>query len=134
MYREPIDLYDELPQDMISYLKHYGRHFNKYLCQYAVSFMENSNGKINPYSKEDVDNLLNAYNINIENDVLYDKVFVANMAKSDYLGSSIPDESYLVKYIKDVLDDIDGYDGIAFNRWYADCCRKGIPVNWNDVL
>lgn len=21
-------------------------------------------------------------------------------------------------------------DGIAFNRWYADMCRKGIQVDW----
>lgn len=27
-------------------------------------------------------------------------------------------------------DDVDGYDGIAFNRWYADMCRKGIQVDW----
>lgn len=26
--------------------------------------------------------------------------------------------------------DVDGYDGIAFNRWYADMCRKGIQVDW----
>lgn len=33
-------------------------------------------------------------------------------------------------YVKDVIDDVDGYDGIAFNRWYADMCRKGIQVDW----
>lgn len=31
---------------------------------------------------------------------------------------------------EDVIDDVDGYDGIAFNRWYADMCRKGIQVDW----
>lgn len=29
-----------------------------------------------------------------------------------------------------IIDDVDGYDGIAFNRWYADMCRKGIQVDW----
>lgn len=29
-----------------------------------------------------------------------------------------------------VIDNVDGYDGIAFNRWYADMCRKGIQVDW----
>lgn len=24
----------------------------------------------------------------------------------------------------------DVYDGIAFNRWYTDMCRKGIQVDW----
>lgn len=60
----------------------------------------------------------------------YDAVFVANMCKADYLGSSVPDGLHLCLYVKDVIDDVDGYDGIAFNRWYADMCRKGIQVDW----
>lgn len=31
---------------------------------------------------------------------------------------------------QDVIDDVDGYDGIVFNRWYADMCRKGVQVDW----
>jgi hypothetical protein len=44
--------------------------------------------------------------------------------------SSVPDGLHLCLYVKDVIDDVDGYDGIAFNRWYADMCRKGIQVDW----
>lgn len=33
-----------------------------------------------------------------------------------------------VQAIRHLLKD--GYDGIAFNRWYADMCRKGIQVDW----
>lgn len=64
------------------------------------------------------------------NDNPYDAVFVANMCKADYLGSSVPDGLHLCLYVKDVIDDVDGYDGIAFNRWYADMCCKGIQVDW----
>ena len=46
------------------------------------------------------------------------------------LGSSVLDGLHLCLYVKDVIDDVDGYDGIAFNRWYADMCRKGIQVDW----
>lgn len=52
------------------------------------------------------------------------------MCKADYLGSSITDEKHLCLYVKDVIDDVDGYDGIVFNRWYADMCRKGVQVDW----
>lgn len=52
--------------------------------------------------------------------------------KADYLGSSVPDGLHLCLYVKDVIDDVDGYDGIAFNRWYADMCRKGVQVDWYD--
>lgn len=62
--------------------------------------------------------------------VVEQAVFVANMCKADYLGSSVPDGLHLCLYVKDVIDDVDGYDGIAFNRWYADMCRKGIQVDW----
>jgi hypothetical protein len=29
-------------------------------------------------------------------------------------------KNILALYVKDVIDDEDGYDGIVFNRWYAD--------------
>lgn len=31
MKRDSLDMYDELPKDMIAYLRHNGRHFNKKL-------------------------------------------------------------------------------------------------------
>ena len=65
---------------------------------------------------------------------MYDAAFVANMCKADFLGTSILDEQHLVYYVRDVIDDVDGYDGIAFNRWYADMCCKGIAIDWDDVL
>ena len=46
------------------------------------------------------------------------------------LISSITDEKHLCLYVKDVIDDVDGYDGIVFNRWYADMCRKGVQIDW----
>lgn len=41
-------------------------------------------------------------------------------------------KKHLCLYVKDVIDDVDGYDGIVFNRWYADMCRKGVQVDWYD--
>lgn len=76
-----------------------------------------------------IDNVISCCAVT-RNDNPYDAVFVANMCKADYLGSSVPDGLHLCLYVKDVIDDVDGYDGIAFNRWYADMCRKGIQVDW----
>lgn len=140
MKRDSLDLYDTLPVAMVSYLKHYGRHFNSALLNFALSKMTMripSTGRveqISPYNKEQVDNILKAYNVKLENNELYDYVYVANMCKADFLGSSIKDEKSLALYVKDVIDDVDGYDGIVFNRWYADMCRKGIPIEWNDFI
>ena len=85
-------------------------------------------------NKEDVDALLKTYKIELKENQLYDYVFVANMCKADFLGSSVPDEQHLCKYIKDVIDDVDAYDGIVFNRWYADMCRQGIAIDWEEML
>lgn len=56
------------------------------------------------------------------------------MGVSDYLGDSVPDDAHLARYVKNVLDDKDGYDGIALTRFLADCNGKGIPVMWEDMI
>lgn len=130
--------YDVKPQGMINYLSYNGPHFNKKLCEFAVGLMEKKIGsmmvKITPYTKVEVDNLLRVNNVQIKGGQLYDHVYVANMCKADFLGSSVPDEKHLAKYVKDVIDDDDAYDGIVFNRWYADMCRKGIAIDWDQML
>lgn len=140
MKRDSLDNYDVLPEDMTNYLKHYGRHFNRKLCQYAVDKMKVRNPstgeleKLKSINKDNVDRLLEVHNVKLEYNELYDYVYVANMCKADLLGSSVPDEKHMCLYIKDTIDDPDGYDGIVFNRWYADMCRKGIPIEWSDML
>ena len=61
-------------------------------------------------------------------------IFVYNMGNNDFMGSSILDERHLALYVKDVIDDKDGYDGIVFNRWYADMVTSGIPIEWEEML
>ena len=130
--------YDIKPEGMINYLRYNGPHFNKKLCDFAVSLMEKKNGgqmiPIIPMTKEEVDTLLRNNGITIKGAQLYDTVLVANMCKADFLGSSIEDNMHLAKYIKDVLDDDDAYDGIVFNRWFADMSRKGIVVDWDEMI
>lgn len=81
-----------------------------------------------------LDAKLDDYNIELKENQLYDYVYVANMCKADFLGSSIDDERHLCLYVKDVIDDPDGYDGLVFNRWYADMCRQGIPIDWHEFI
>lgn len=126
--------YDEKPEAMINYLRYNGPHFSEKLCEYATSMMMRDGRPIKPFSREEVDNILRANNIKLENNELYDHVFVANMCKADYLGKSIANEKYLAMYIKDVIDDEDGYEGLPFNRWYADMSKKGKPIDWNNYL
>lgn len=138
MDKTDLTQYDIKPEGMINYLRYNGPHFNKKLLDFATSKMKKESGSrsiaIVPYTKEQVDRMLQTNNVVLKNNQLCDYVFVANMCKADFYGSSIVDEKHLVLYIKDVIDDVDGYDGIVFNRWYADMCKQGIAIPWEDMI
>ena len=124
---------------MINYLRYNDRHFNKRLFEFAVNQMQQQSStgeriQLKQISKETIDSLLESYNIKLKNKVMYDYVYVANMCKSDYLSKSIIDEQHLCKFVQDTVDDADGYDGMIFNRWYADMCGKGIPIDWSEMV
>jgi len=139
MYRPRLDSREKFPSGMEDYLAQNGWHFNKKLCEWAVGRMKRKNqlnkvDKIVPYTKDNLDTMMKANNITVDNNVGYDALYVLNMAKADYHGSSIVEESRLVKFVKDYLDDPDGYDGVAMTRFYADCIGKGEIIPWEDVL
>jgi hypothetical protein len=135
MHHKNTGSYDEIPRGMKVYLNNYGCHFNKKLCEEAVSRMyRNDNKALRPYSKEQVDKLLETHNIAPKRMKLYDHVYVANMGLFDYLGSSIPDEKHLAMFIKDTLDDPDADEGFVFNRFYADTIFMNDPIEWEDVI
>lgn len=90
--------------------------------------------KIEPYSKEQVDELLKKNGVELENAIGYDHVYVANMVKADRWKSSVEDERHLALAIKDEIDDPDQADGFIMRRWYSDMVGAGIPVMWDDIL
>lgn len=138
MFYKEMGSYDDIPEGMKLYINNYGCHFNKKLCKEAVSRMyKDTDGKkeyIKPYSKEQVDSMLEAYGIRLERNKLYDAVYVANMCKADFLGKSVPTEQHLAKYVKDVIDDADAEEGYVFNRFYADCMFMDNPIEWEDCV
>lgn len=123
---------------MEDYLELYGWHFSKKMQEWAASKMyKRVNGQkeyITPYSREDFDNIKSKTGYSINGNVGYDDLYVANMCKADFLGSSIKDEVYLVKYVKDVVEDPDAYEGMIFTRFYADCIGSGTPIIWDDMI
>ena len=139
MYNKTMGSYDEIPEGMMHYINNYGCHFNKKLYEEAVSrmFKEDESGneeRIKPYSKEQVERLLENYGIKLKRNKLYDACYVACMGRSDYLGKSIPDERHLAMFIKDTIDDPDATEGFIFNRWYADTMFMNNPVEWENMI
>lgn len=130
---------DGLPSGMEEYLDLYGWHFSKKMCDWATSNMykktaDGQKSYITPMTKDGVDELLKRYNINLENKIGYDYVFVANMCIADYVGSSISDERHTALFVKDYVDDQDGYDTLPFTRFYADCIGSKTPIIWEDMI
>lgn len=134
-----LDAREVFPSGMEEYLSQYGWHFSKKMCEWAVSRMYKRNSldkkiPIQSWNKDSVDKLLNKYGVTIENKISYDYVFAANMCIADYYGSSIIDEQHVALFIKDYVDDPDGYEELPFTRFYADCIGSGVPINWEDML
>lgn len=134
-----LDARDKFPSGMEEYLAQNGWHFSKKMLEWVVSGMykKDANGKkikVPSFTKESVDELLKRYGIILDNKFGYDYVFAANMCRADYFGSSVPDEQHLALFVKDYVDDPDGYEELPFTRFYSDCIGKGIPIPWEDVI
>ena len=123
---EDFTKYDIKPEGFINYLRYYESHFNKKLYEFACSMLSKRD-----YTKEKLDALLQSHNIELKNYKLYDHVYVANWCKSILFGSSISDEKHLVLFLKDYFDK---EGDLVFNRWYADMAKKGIPIEWEDMI
>lgn len=97
--------------------------------------MEKMDGPIKPITKQEIDDKLKLHNVKLEYNEMYDYVYVANMCKADFLGKSVPnDDAHLCMYIKDVIDDPDGYDGQVFFRWLSDVKHTGVSIDWSEFV
>lgn len=124
--KEDFTEYDIKPNDFLNYLRYYGQHFNKKLCQFACKQFSDKE-----YTKEKLDELLQSHNIQLKNNKLYDYVYIANWARNTFYGSSISDEKHFVLFLKDIFEK---ESDLIFNRWYADMAKLGIPVEWEEML
>lgn len=138
-WKRPLNDYDPIPDDMRAYLRNHDYSFSKKACELAVSMMSKTNsatGKdepLDPWGKEQVDDLLKRFNIRLENNIGYNYVYVANMLRADKYKSSIPDEAHLALGIKDVIDDVDCSPYCVFLEWMAKMDGNGEPIEWDDI-
>lgn len=135
MCKYPLDLRDYRPYWQDKYISLFGWHFTQEACEYAVSFMRKKNDKgdlvpVVPMKREEVDELLKKNSVTIQNKENHDYVFVANMARADVVGSSVPDEKHHALYIKNIADDADAGEGEIMRKWYAAMVSRGIYVDW----
>lgn len=130
-----LDIYDIRPAGLDAYLSYYGYHFSPAMARWAVEHMVPRNGgRMKMMDKEAVEKLLSDHEIDYRMAKGHDLVYIANMIVADRWGSSVKDEDQLALAIKDEMDDPDGYDGMAFSRFLADCNAKGVPIVWEDMI
>lgn len=130
-----LDSYGQYPSGMEEYLEAYGWSFSKRMSEWAISKMRDRNGKkIEMLPKEKVDAMLKQHGVEIKEDKGYDSVYVFHMIKSDFWGSSITNEQMMAKMVGDIMNDPDGYEGMVFTRFYADCIGSGTPIIWEDYM
>lgn len=130
-----LDLYDIRPAGLDAYLSYYGYHFSPAMARWAVDHMKpRGGGRMKMMDKEAAEKLLLDREIDFTAAKGHDLVYIANMVVADRWGSSVKTEDQLALAIKDELDDPDGYDGMAFSRFLADCNAKGIPIVWEDMI
>ena len=138
--RIPLDIRDDMPRDMKRYISEYGFHFTKRAYLYAADKMRKFNAatgkleKVEPYTKEQVDEMLVKYGVKVENSEMYDYVYVAQMCRMDYLKSSVPDEQHLALFVKDTCGDPDASSETPFRRWMATMVGNGEPIDWSDLV
>lgn len=132
--------YNPIPDDMRAYLRNYDYSFSRKACEYAVSLMRKENPttkkpeRIEPWSREQVDEMLKAYDVTLENNIGYNYVYVANMVKADFFKSSIMDEAHLALAIKDIIDDVDASPYAIFLCWMAKMDAMGEPIEWSELI
>lgn len=140
MKHQPLDIYDDMPRAMRTYLSNYGWHFNKKAFECAIKQMKRKNPTtdklepIEPWTKEQVEDMLTRHGVKLENSILYDATYQANWCKADLYKSSVPDEAHVALFVKDTLDDADGSDELPFRYWVQKCVALGTPVEWEDLI
>ena len=129
-----LDAREKFPSGMEEYLGYYGWHFSKKMAEWAISMMERDGKRIDPYPIEEVESMIAPFRNKIGNECIYDAWYLANMAKADYLGSSLADKAHVALFVKDTLCDPDGEPEMVLACFRAKCDVKRIPIMWEKML
>ena len=113
--------YDIKPSGFLNYLRYYGNHLNKQLCEYICRQQFD-----NQYSKEDYINFCTNNNAVCEEKNIYDKTYLYNYYR--YLNL---DDNNILQIICAILEK---EPNMIFNRVLADSAKLGISIDWEDFI
>lgn len=123
-----------ITEEEAQYMERYKGHFSKKMAEWAISMMKRDGQKIQPYPLEEVESMILPFHEKIGDECIYDAWYLTNMAKADYLGSSISDKAHVALFVKDTLCDTDGETEMVLACFRAKCDVKRIPIYWERML
>lgn len=106
-------------------------HFTESLADYAGSLMYGKDGSKAKWTVQEIVAAAAKFEIAEEN--IGDFAYLANMYYTDF-APDILTEAQCLKAAEKLLQDPDGYDGMAFARWTADIKHKDIEVDWEKFI
>lgn len=119
------------------YIETHGLHFTEDLAKEAVNHMTNANGDTHVFTMAFINQWLLDNNIAtsiLRNSTLGDIYYAANMAYADFFPEIIKDSNDCIKLAVAMAKDVDGYEGLIFARWLADCKHKKLDINWKEYI
>ncbi len=130
-------MYMKRPEEMSAYLSRHGWHFSKKAFMFAVGKMYKNTGngdeRIKAQSYEEVENVLSNQGVIVKNDNGYDKAYIMAMCRADY-PNAVPDDTHIALFVKEYLDDVDGYEEKAFRHFYCDMVAMGYDIPWAELI
>lgn len=128
-----------ISEEEAQYMEHFKSHFSKKMAEWAISMMEKKDEasgkmkKITPTSLDEIEDALKQYGAELQEECVYDALYLWNMAKADY-EKTMPEKEDKAHYVEETLCDPDGCPEMVFACFRAKCDVKGIPIFWERMI
>lgn len=117
------------------YLKAHGYHFTDALAEHASGYLKNADGSGHKWVPAQVSKQLETLGLKLPEHITNgDATYLANMYYSDFYPDILKDEVSCIRMAHKATMDVDGYDGMIFNRWIADIKSKDIDVDFEEFV
>lgn len=113
--------------------------FSKQLAEWAINKMrykDPDTGELRPIasrSVEDVQSVLEAYNVDMPSEFIYTSWYLFNMALADYPKTLTTDEQRAT-FVEETICDPDCCPEAVLDCFVAKMCDMGVPIHWERML
>ena len=118
-----------------NYLKAHGHHFTDALAEQESGYLKNADNSGHKWTPAQVSKQLDMLGLKLPEHITNgDATYLANMYYSDFYPEILKDEVSCIRMAQKATMDVDGYDGMIFNRWIADIKSKDIDIDFEEFV